>query len=349
MSNSNSHDMQTGESLDTRSQQQPYQSFSQQIQPQYPLQENYLPPSPRSPEVTPITTSKEDVELLSQTLLFTKSLPPLPQTCPLPLQKPILIPQISPNGSWLRSYCSSLQSFNLPPSSFLAFLDNLNIVAAASPPLQVLNMAGEILGMVPHHWAQLAGAGLQAGSKVGTKVVSKTRIGRFMGSVQERVFQGRGLVIRIGKWEDVERALGRGLVIDEIEVGVGSVMEKALRIVEVMGGEPLQKEGLLPRSSGEEMGVMDKWSRWQVQKEKERNEKRAVKKAEKDMKEEKRNAKREESRERKVEKKERKRERSRERKEKRREMKDRKKGKKRMKIVEVIGGDKMVSRLRRPK
>ncbi|KAH6670668.1 hypothetical protein B0J14DRAFT_671107 [Halenospora varia] len=324
MNSSNGYEMCLGESSYTPPQHQSYQAFQQQIQAQYPQQEAYPPPSQISQNLTPTTTTQEDAELLSKTLLFTKSLPPPPPTRAHPLQKPILIPQISPNGSWLRSYALSLDEYNLPLSSFLAFLDNLNIVAAASPPLQVLNMAGGILGMVPHHWAQLAGAGLQAGSQVGTKVVSKTRMGRFMGSVQERMFEGRGLVVRIGKWEDVERSLGRELVIDEMKVGAGSAMEKALRIVEAAGGELLQKEGLPPRSGGQEMGVMDKWSRWQVQKEREKSEKKAVEKAEKDAKKEKRKVKREESRERKRERKERKRERSRERKEKRRDKRDKK-------------------------
>ncbi len=136
----------------------------------------------------------EDGQILSQATEFTRRVPP-PAYIPLPLLKPVTVPQtMSGTGQpFARCWSPALIPYAIPPSDFVEFIDNLNVVATANPPLQILDLAGGMLGMVPHHIFQLAGTGLQAAAKLGTVVVSKKRTDMYMDTVNKDFFTPRGL------------------------------------------------------------------------------------------------------------------------------------------------------------
>ncbi len=154
---------------------------------------------PESPSGQPKPTSanypqsSEDLVLL-QALVFTKQAGRIPSNLP-PIPKPIAIPQTTPGTgeSFLRAYAPILQSKNISQTDFIAFIDNLNVVATANPPLQVLDLAGGLLGMIPYHWAQLAGGLVQASAKIGVAAVSKGRTEIYMREVNKLLFNPRGL------------------------------------------------------------------------------------------------------------------------------------------------------------
>jgi hypothetical protein len=90
---------------------------------------------------------------------------------------------------------------------FLAIIDTLNICLAPAPPLQALNLVGQGLGLVPHHWAQAASAGIGLAAGVGTAAVRITRLKRFLERVNQDVFAPQGLRMEVLKDEDVMREL----------------------------------------------------------------------------------------------------------------------------------------------
>ena len=99
-----------------------------------------------------------------------------------------------------------LQNYNISMPEFVAFIDNLNVISTASPPLQVVDLAGGIIGMVPHHWAAIAGAAIQGTAKLGTYAVSKGRTEAYMSEVNRKMFGPRGLKVSIVS-TDATRAL----------------------------------------------------------------------------------------------------------------------------------------------
>ncbi|KAE9373023.1 hypothetical protein N431DRAFT_289060, partial [Stipitochalara longipes BDJ] len=125
------------------------------------------------------------------------------------LPRPIAVPQTTHGRgqSFLRAWAPCLEAHNISQTDFLAFIDNLNIVSTANPPLQVLDLAGGFLGMVPHHWAQLAGTAVQASAKLGTALVSKSRTDMYMKEVDEKMFKPRGLKVSIALVEAMRRIL----------------------------------------------------------------------------------------------------------------------------------------------
>lgn len=99
--------------------------------------------------------------------------------------------------SFLRVWAPVLQNYNITMTEFVAFIDNLNVISTASPPLQVVDLAGGIIGMVPHHWAAIAGAAIQGTAKLGTHAVSKGRTEAYMSQVNEKMFKPRNLKVSI--------------------------------------------------------------------------------------------------------------------------------------------------------
>jgi hypothetical protein len=163
---------------------------------------------------TPSTTSQfdpndnsppaSDESILSQALYFTGALHTAPspsRTSPLP--QPIAIPQLMDGRgqSFLRAWAPSIQAFNISGAEFLAFIDNLNVVSTANPPLQVLDLAGGIIGLVPYHWAVLAGHAIRVTAHVGIAAVSKSRTDMYMKEINERMSKPRGLKVSIASAE----------------------------------------------------------------------------------------------------------------------------------------------------
>jgi hypothetical protein len=101
------------------------------------------------------TLSQPDEISLDQTLRWIPEPPPTYYASTTPrLQKPVAIPRMDVAGRlavrlpFLRAYSPALRAHDIHETDFLAFVDNLTIAQAPSPPLQVLNIAGQGIGMM---------------------------------------------------------------------------------------------------------------------------------------------------------------------------------------------------------
>jgi hypothetical protein len=126
-----------------------------------------------------------------------------------PLKLPIVIPQTSPGAGnpFALAYSPSL-SANISLPTFLTFLDTLNVCFAQAPPLQILDLAGGVVGMVPHHIPALIGGSLQATAKIANAVTSKTRVAGLLKTANEDIFAPRGLRVEILDTEKLKQRLG---------------------------------------------------------------------------------------------------------------------------------------------
>jgi hypothetical protein len=129
-----------------------------------------------------------------------------PATAPA-LRQPIAIPATAANlGSpFLRAYPIELRAFNIAPPEFLSFLDELNRLMVVSPPVKVLGLAGDIVGLVPLATAQIVGGAVKAASIVASHGISKACSEMFIKEVNEKLFSPRGLKAAIVKLEVVAR------------------------------------------------------------------------------------------------------------------------------------------------
>ena len=126
------------------------------------------------------------------------------------LTKPVAIPATNARlGSpFLRSYPPSLANYALPPEVFLRFLDNLNRVAVASPPLQVLGLAGTVTSFVPLATAQIVGNAVSFAAQAGTVAVSKGRTELYLREANKDIFGPRGLKAEIAKIDAIAKIAG---------------------------------------------------------------------------------------------------------------------------------------------
>lgn len=126
------------------------------------------------------------------------------------LHKIVAIPATTPKlGSpFLRAYPPTLSHFRISRDLFLKFLDDLNRVAVQSPPLQVLNLAGTIVGFVPLQTTQIVGGALNAAAGIGTVAVSKGRTELFLRDANRTIFAPRGLKVEIAKIEAMAKIAG---------------------------------------------------------------------------------------------------------------------------------------------
>ncbi|CAD0100337.1 unnamed protein product [Aureobasidium mustum] len=124
--------------------------------------------------------------------------------------QPIVIPQTAPGGNnpFTRAYSPVLSTHNISLSTFLSFLDTLNICLANTPPLQILDLAGGFVGMVPHHIPALIGTSLQATAKVAGAITSKTRVAKLLNSSNAEVFAPQGLRVELVDTETLKQKLG---------------------------------------------------------------------------------------------------------------------------------------------
>jgi hypothetical protein len=129
-----------------------------------------------------------------------------PATAPA-LGQPIAIPATAANlGSpFLRAYPIELRAFNIAPPEFLSFLDELNRLMVVSPPVKVLGLAGDIVGLVPLATAQIVGGAVKSASIVASHGISKACSEMFIKEANEKLFSPRGLKAAIVKLEVVAR------------------------------------------------------------------------------------------------------------------------------------------------
>lgn len=91
--------------------------------------------------------ASEDDFILDSALEFTKG--PI-SAHPGRLIKPVVVPQVY-NGigtPFARAYSDDLAQCGVSNEEFLQFIDNFNVVATASPPLQVLDLVGNIISFM---------------------------------------------------------------------------------------------------------------------------------------------------------------------------------------------------------
>jgi hypothetical protein len=97
--------------------------------------------------------SPTDEEMLAEALRFAKRQPKtlkFSEGLAPKLEKPVVVPQVRDGVGvpFARAYCEALASYDVADEEWLAFIDNLNVVATANPPLQVLDMVGNAIGFM---------------------------------------------------------------------------------------------------------------------------------------------------------------------------------------------------------
>ncbi|KAG9499527.1 hypothetical protein J7337_007983 [Fusarium musae] len=123
-----------------------------------------------------------------------------------PSEKPIAIPATSSKlGSpFLRAFPPVLENqYHLPREVFLRFLDDLNRATVASPPVQILGLAGSIVSMIPLHTAQIVGNSVNAAATLSTYAISKSRSEICLSTANKELFMPRGLKAEFAKLDVV--------------------------------------------------------------------------------------------------------------------------------------------------
>jgi hypothetical protein len=171
---------------------------------------------------------RDESAMLDEALDFARHLdaPPPPAYTPR-LMRPVAIPQVSPkmNSPFARAYSEVLSAYNIRMEEFVEFVDNFNIIMTGFPPLAALNTVGQVLGIVPNHWAQLAGGLTQVAVGVATYDVIKTRCARFLKLSNAEFFEPRGLKVQVKSTEEMAKVCG---------VALRDVMVQPLRLDEDM-------------------------------------------------------------------------------------------------------------------
>ncbi|KLO05944.1 hypothetical protein SCHPADRAFT_861819 [Schizopora paradoxa] len=126
------------------------------------------------------------------------------------LPQPFCLPQIGTgfDTPFARGYNDILQQNGIPMNTFLDFVDGLNMAMISNPPLQVVNVAGAIIGFLPHWWFMVAGTVMQTGAQVGMHVLSKTLSDRYLRAANERIFAPHGLRVRLIKTPALRALVG---------------------------------------------------------------------------------------------------------------------------------------------
>lgn len=138
---------------------------------------------------------EDDSAMLDRALEFARHHHvPLPLAYTPRLRKPVAIPQVSPkmNSPFARAYSEVLSAYSIRIEEFVQFIDNFNILMTGSPPLAALNTVGQVLGLVPHHWAHVAGGITTVAAGVATFAVIKTRCAKFVKLSNVEFFEPKG-------------------------------------------------------------------------------------------------------------------------------------------------------------
>lgn len=133
------------------------------------------------------------------------------------IEKVIAIPSTMPKlGSpFLRAYPPALDQYNISRELFLHFVDDLNRGIVASPPFQVLGLAGNIVSQtVPLATAQIVGGAVSAAATFGTVAVSKGRMEMFLRDSNRTIFNPRGLKVEIVKLQALATAAAMPILME---------------------------------------------------------------------------------------------------------------------------------------
>lgn len=155
--------------------------------------------------------------------------------------KPIAIPAINTKfaAPFLRAYPPILRNYNLPEEIFMPILDRLNQISAASPPLQVLGLAGGIVGMVPLATTQIVGESVSAAADFSVWAVSKGRVEMYMREINRDIFRPRKLKIEIAKLDGLAKIANIPILdtagkLDKGAPLLGSVHDLGSRIIDAV-------------------------------------------------------------------------------------------------------------------
>ncbi|KAF8316058.1 hypothetical protein DL93DRAFT_2056630, partial [Clavulina sp. PMI_390] len=175
-------------------------------------QPTYAPPPGPPP---PLTVDKEGAlpvytEEDAAVLFETPSSPPDRASLePLPL--PVAVPQVrvSYDAPFVRAWNDDLVRSSVQQEEWLTFIDGLNIAMTASPPLRVIDAAGEHQTFIvyPYHWTIIASALIQAGAQTAARTISKTLTDRYLRRANSTYFEPRGLKVRLMKTAAVRQFL----------------------------------------------------------------------------------------------------------------------------------------------
>ena len=103
----------------------------------------------------------------------------------------------------LRAWPPALEGRGISKVDFLNFIDRLNRVTVNSPPIQVLGLAGNIVGMVPLATAQIVGSAVNASTMVAGVAVRKGQTEMLLREVNRDMFNPLGLSVKLTKMEAV--------------------------------------------------------------------------------------------------------------------------------------------------
>ncbi|EHK48691.1 hypothetical protein TRIATDRAFT_15133, partial [Trichoderma atroviride IMI 206040] len=204
---------------------------------------------------------------------------------------PIAIPQMTKGRGmpFMRLNAPVLQEHGISEPEFIEFIDTLNIVSAASPPFKILDLAGGIIGMVPHHWAQLTSNLLKLTAMGGTAIVSKSRTDAFLQEANQRIFGPKGLRVCLITTAALipsikfpaQKAITLPLALD---IPLESQPSFHNRLLQGLKGYVSETEVTRLPSKKEDIGIIDQMSAKQVVRDIEKIDKKMYKDTEKQMK-----------------------------------------------------------------
>ena len=166
---------------------------------------------------------------------------------------------------------------------FVEFIDNLNVILTASPLLQGLDLAGGIVGMVPHHIPMMVGNAISLSAKVSTGAVSKGRVAMFLKKANSDFFGPRGLKVGLATSNALKAKLSMdpdAELVSALEDSIGmDVQQRRMRALERYIS-PLTFDVPPPN---EQTNSLERMSAWQVQRQLQASGKKALKDREKVM------------------------------------------------------------------
>lgn len=198
-----------------------------------------LPPSSsssRSPGLSPLTPrselqgpyakdkSADDNMKLGELVpaLIAPHLPPRPRSSNSVaarsiLSKPIAIPSVNTElGSpYMRAYPPCLSDHGISCDTFLRFLDRLNRVSAASPPVVMLGLGASIVSLIPEPTTAIVATAVDLSCQVSVYAISKGRTEMLLTEANKEIFGPRGLKVQIAKLEAVAKIAGIPILDDE--------------------------------------------------------------------------------------------------------------------------------------
>ncbi|KAK1635580.1 hypothetical protein BDP81DRAFT_322000, partial [Colletotrichum phormii] len=148
-------------------------------------------------------------------------------------KKPVVIPRVDFARPlkvplpFMRAYSQGLRAHEIYEEDFVAFLDNLTVAQGPPAPLTMLNTAGSIVGLVPNHWAQLAGGIANVTAGLGTAATRIIRTKVFLDKANRDYFEPRGLKASICKSKSLAAKLGCGEQLPEL-----SLQDRRMRTLE---------------------------------------------------------------------------------------------------------------------